>query len=65
MHIACVDSIGKEAEIDGGDILPEDYEITEKFEMVNNIILPTKRSMPCAVTPQVIDIDIVNLCLLW
>ena len=55
--MTCVDSIGKEAEIDGSDILPEDYEITEKFEMVNNIILPTKRSMPCAVTPQVIVIS--------
>jgi hypothetical protein len=29
-----IDSIGKETEIDGSDIHPEDYEITEKFEMV-------------------------------
>ena len=42
-----VDSIGKEAESDGGDILPEDYEITEKFEMVKQNIYYQPRYMPC------------------
>ena len=37
MVTLCVDSTDKVAESDGGDIQPEDYEITEKFEMVSRI----------------------------
>lgn len=32
-----IDSTDKEVEIDSGAIHPEDYEITEKFEMVSGI----------------------------
>ena len=35
MIMLCIDSTDKETEIDGGDIHPEDYEITDKFEMVS------------------------------
>lgn len=42
-----IDTTDKEAEIDSGDIHSEDYEITEKFEMVSkHNTTPTKTLQP-------------------